>query len=165
MIYRFSLDGEIYSLNLEEVDGQTQVEIEEEIIPVEFEKIDDYLYSLIIDGKSVTAGVMKKGKKVEVFLDGELYEFEIVSGRDVKKRASAAISGVYEVKAPMPSKVVKLLKREGEGVREGEGMVVVEAMKMESELKSPIVGKVTEVKVEEGDAVESGTVLLIISSE
>jgi len=64
----------------------------------------------------------------------------------------------------MPSRVVKILKNVGDGVKLGEGVIVVEAMKMESELKSTLDGKVTEIKVEEGDAVESGTVLLSLSS-
>ncbi|MGH7901876.1 MAG: biotin/lipoyl-containing protein, partial [Thermodesulfobacteriota bacterium] len=63
------------------------------------------------------------------------------------------------------SRVVKVLKNLGEKVKVGDGVIVVEAMKMESELKSTIGGRVIHVKVEEGDAVESGTVLLIVSSE
>jgi biotin carboxyl carrier protein len=65
----------------------------------------------------------------------------------------------------MPSRVVKILKKVGDDVQAGEGVIVVEAMKMESELKSNIEGKVTEIKVEEGDAVESGTALVTLSSE
>ena len=65
----------------------------------------------------------------------------------------------------MPSRVVKLLKKQGDEVEADEGVAVVEAMKMESELKSPIKGEVKDVFVNEGDAVEAGTVLLVVSSE
>jgi len=57
-----------------------------------------------------------------------------------------------------------LLKDVGEEVKVDEGVIVVEAMKMESELKSSIDGKVIDIRVEEGDAVEGGTVLLSLSS-
>lgn len=165
MIYRFSLDGEIYTLNIEEIEGRTQVEIDEEVIELQFEQIDDNLYSIIIDGRSIATGVLKRGKKMEVFIEGELYELEVLSGRDLTKRGSGISEGVYEIKAPMPCKVVKILKGMDGAVTDGEGVIVVEAMKMESELKSPMKGKVTDVKVQEGDSVESGTVLIVVSSE
>jgi pyruvate carboxylase subunit B len=65
----------------------------------------------------------------------------------------------------MSSRVVKILKSLGDEVKLDEGVVVVEAMKMESELKSPINGTVKDIKTKEGDSVEAGTVLLIVSSE
>jgi pyruvate carboxylase subunit B len=65
----------------------------------------------------------------------------------------------------MPSRVVKILKEVGDDVEVDEGVIVLEAMKMESELKSPIQGKVTDILVNEGDAVEAEVSLLIVSSE
>ena len=97
-------------------------------------------------------------------MDGDLFIIEAISERDQRK-SSQALSGVQEIKSPMPSRVVKILKDVGDEVSADEGVVVVEAMKMESELKSPIEGKVTEVLVSESDAVEADTTLLIISSE
>ncbi len=63
----------------------------------------------------------------------------------------------------MPSRVVKILKSEGDEVVEGEAVVVVEAMKMESELKALQAGKIKTIKVNEGDAVEANTLLVILS--
>ena len=163
MIYTFKFRDQIYRLNLE--DGkQTEVEIDGKKFPVGFQKLDERFYSILIDGESIGVGILKKGKKVEVFLNGELYEFESISERE-RQSASAIISGVQQIKSPMPSRVVKILKNVDEAVNEGEGVIVIEAMKMESELKSPINGIVTEVKVKEGSAVESGSVLIVISSE
>jgi biotin carboxyl carrier protein len=163
MIYTFKFQDQIYRINLE--DGkQTEVEIDGKKFPVGFQKLDERFYSILIDGESIGVGILKKGKKVEVFLNGELYEFESISERE-RQSASAIISGVQQIKSPMPSRVVKILKNVDEAVNEGEGVIVIEAMKMESELKSPINGIVTEVKVKEGSAVESGSVLIVISSE
>jgi pyruvate carboxylase subunit B len=164
MTYTFKIRDQIYKITLEKEDGQLQVEIEGRNIPVDFEKIEDDLYSVLIDGKSVSIGVFRKGKKVQLFIEGELYELEAVSEREQRK-TSHIVSGIQEIKSPMPSRVVKILKGEGDEVAPDEGLIVVEAMKMESELKSPIAGKVKNVMVKEGDAVESGTVLLVVSSE
>lgn len=164
MIYTFKLQDQIYKINLEEDEKQVLVEINDETIPVEFDKVEDNLYSIIINGQSRSIGVLKRGKKIQVFLDGELYELEAVSEREQRKAHHTA-TGVQEIKSPMPSRVVKILKTEGEDVVMDDGLIVVEAMKMESELKSPIEGKVKNIMVKEGDAVEAGTVLVVVSSE
>ena len=65
----------------------------------------------------------------------------------------------------MPSRVVKILKNEGDVVESGEGVIVVEAMKMESELKASVSGKIKEIKVSEGDAVDGGAVLVVLEGE
>ena len=164
MTYTFKIKGKVFSVEIEKEKDQTVVKINEKDIPVEFEKIDDNLYSIILDGKSLTIGVLKDGKNLQVFMDGDLFEIQAISERDQRK-SSQVLSGVQEIKSPMPSRVVKILKEVGDEVVADEGVVVVEAMKMESELKSPIDGKVTDVAVNEGDAVEAGTTLLIVSSE
>ena len=164
MTYTFKIRDQIYKITLEEEDGQLQAEIDGNSIPVDFVKIENNLYSMLVNGKSMTVGVVRKGRKVQVFIDGDLYELESVSEREQRK-TSHIVSGVQEIKSPMPSRVVKILKGEGDEVTPDEGLIVVEAMKMESELKSPIAGKIKNIMVKEGDTVESGTVLLVVSSE
>jgi biotin carboxyl carrier protein len=164
MTYTFKFLDRLYKINLEKDDHQLQMEIDSNSIPVDFEKIENNLYSILINGQSKKIGVLKKGKKLQVFLDGDLYELEAVSEREQRKTSQIA-TGVQEIKSPMPSRVVKILKGEGDEVAAEEGIIVVEAMKMESELKTPIAGIIKEIMVKEGDAVESGTVLLIVSSE
>lgn len=164
MTYTFKFQDQIYKIELEKEDKQIQIEIDGEKYPVEFNKIDNNLLSIIINGKSRSIGVMKKGKKLQVFIGGDLYELEAVSEREQRKAHHTA-SGVQEIKSPMPSRVVKLLKGEGDQVAMEEGILVVEAMKMESELKSPIEGKIKEIMVKEGDTVEAGTVLAVVTSE
>jgi biotin carboxyl carrier protein len=164
MTYTFKIKDQVFSVEIDQEKDQTIVTINEKEVPVEFEKIDTNLYSIILEDKSLTIGVLKNGKNVQVFMDGNLYEFEAISERDQRK-SSHLLSGVQEIKSPMPSRVVKILKDAGDEVAADEGVIVVEAMKMESELKSPIDGKVTEVLVAEGDAVEAGNTLLVVSSE
>jgi len=164
MTYTFRFQDQIFTINLGEEETQTNVEIDGKKIPVEFKRIDENLYSIISEGKSLSIGIFKNAKKIHIFVEGNLYELESISERQ-KVRARASDSGTQEIISPMPSRVVKILKDVGEEVKVDEGVIVVEAMKMESELKSSIEGKVTEIRVEEGDAVERGIVLLTLSSD
>ena len=74
----------------------------------------------------------------------------------------AGTSGGQHVTAPMPGKVVRLLVQPGDEVVERQGVVVVEAMKMENELRAPRAGRIAEMLVDEGDSVETGKVLVVI---
>jgi biotin carboxyl carrier protein len=81
-----------------------------------------------------------------------------VAGRAAPPRKAAASS----IQSPMPGKIVKVLVAVGDEVKSGQGVVVVEAMKMENELKSPKDGKVKAVTVKEGQAVEAGQSLVTL---
>jgi biotin carboxyl carrier protein len=164
MNYNFKYADQVYRISLEEEENQTHFEFNGKKAPVEYQKIDKHIYSIISEGKSLCVGILKNGKKVQVFLEGDLIELEAISERQ-KSSTAVSDSGAQVITSPMPSRVVKVLKKVGDDVHTGEGVIVVEAMKMESELKSNIDGKVTEIKVEEGDAVESGTALVSLSSE
>ena len=163
MIYSFKLNNQIYKVNIEEEENSVVVEIDGEEQHVEYTQLDDNLFSIIINGKSLTIGTFKSGKQLQVFHDGNLYELESITGRELS-RSGGSGSGL-EVISPMPSRVVKILKEEGDDVEQDEGVVVVEAMKMESELKAPQAGKIKTIKVKEGDAVEANAVLVVLSSE
>ena len=90
-----------------------------------------------------------------------------VSLQDPARRARSAAAraqatGKIEIKAMMPGRVVTLLVKVGDDVTDHQGIVVVEAMKMENELKTPRAGKVTQVKVSPGQTVEKGELLVAI---
>lgn len=76
--------------------------------------------------------------------------------------ADADASGKVEIKTAMPGKVVRILKAQGDTVEKGEGVIVVEAMKMQNEMKSPKDGSITDIRVAEGDTVSAGDVLVVI---
>ncbi|NIP30046.1 MAG: biotin/lipoyl-binding protein [Candidatus Dadabacteria bacterium] len=162
MNYTFKLNNQIYKIDIEEDENINTIEIDGESREVEFSQIDKNLYSLLIDGKSLTIGIFKKGKKIQVFYEGNLFELESISERDLSK--GGAVGSGLEVIAPMPSRIVKILKSEGDDVELEEPVIVVEAMKMESELKAPQTGKIKQIKVSEGDTVEEGAILVTLSA-
>src|SRR5262245_13273881 len=75
---------------------------------------------------------------------------------------TAATEGVREIVAPMPGRIVKVLVKPGDSVAAHQGLVVVEAMKMENELRAPRSGTVASVRVTEGMSVEANAVLVVV---
>lgn len=99
-----------------------------------------------------------------VDLNSEEFEIEIFDPK--RLRGSSASSetgdGPIKIKSAMPGKVVRVIAEVGKEVKAGDGVVVVEAMKMQNELKSPRDGIVVEILVKEEDRVNSGDVLAVI---
>ncbi len=89
----------------------------------------------------------------------------VVDGRRVSARGgdpAGAVDGEQRVVAPMPGRVVRVLVAPGDEVAARQGLVVVEAMKMENELGSPKAGRVKDVQVSAGQSVEAGRVLVVV---
>ena len=121
--------------------------------------------SLLIDGESFSVEIEERDDEVAVLVRNQVVSIDVADERRLRLRAGAAqfkVEGKQVVCAPMPGKLVKVLVKVGEEVKEGQGLVVVEAMKMENELKSPKAGKVVELLVPEGSAVENNARLIIV---
>jgi biotin carboxyl carrier protein len=101
-----------------------------------------------------------------VYVNGLAVPVSIVDPRErlVQRRAGvSAGTGPRSIVSPMPGRIVKVLVREGDLVAAHQGLVVVEAMKMENELRAPRAGQVSEVKVVEGMSVEAKAVLVTLA--
>jgi biotin carboxyl carrier protein len=121
--------------------------------------------SLLIDSESYAVEFEEAGDEVRVLVKGQVTRVDVADERKLRLRAATAgftVEGKQTVSAPMPGKVVKVFVKVGDEVTEGQGVVVVEAMKMENELKAPKAGKVIEVAAKEGTAVENGAKLVVI---
>ncbi len=113
-----------------------------------------------ISSAAVSLGSAGEGEAV---VGGHVVPVALVTRRSRAKRALGGGDGEQRVLAPMPGKVVKLLVALGDAVAPRQGLVVVEAMKMENELTAARAGTVTEVAVVEGTSVEAGRLLVVIS--
>jgi biotin carboxyl carrier protein len=94
-----------------------------------------------------------------------MFPLEILDEKKLRMRRASGrftVQGKQTLTSPMPGKVVKVLVAVGDEVKEGQGLVVVEAMKMENELRSPKDGKVVELHVKEGQAVEGNARLCAV---
>ena len=105
-----------------------------------------------------------QGKHI-VHVDGRAVPLTLLTpgrGRSGFGSAPANAIGPVAIVAPMPGRVVKVLVKTGDAVLARQGLVVIEAMKMENELRAPRAGTVAEVRVREGAPVEANVVLVVI---
>ena len=95
---------------------------------------------------------------------GQEFDIKITDPKRLRSAAGddAELTGKAEIISAMPGKVVRLLVAVGDVVAKGDGVIVVEAMKMQNEMKAPKDGTVTAIKTAEGDTVAAGDVLLVI---
>jgi biotin carboxyl carrier protein len=121
--------------------------------------------TMLVDGSSYNVELEPHGDEVAVLVKGQVTRIDVTDERRRRMRQAAGgftAEGKQTISAPMPGKVVKVLVSLGDEVKEGQGLVVVEAMKMENELKSPKAGKVVELPAKEGTAVENGAKLVVV---
>jgi biotin carboxyl carrier protein len=158
--------GESRVVGLREVgEGRYDVSLDGATVHVDAVKSGPTIYSIIEDGKQYEAMVDEKGAHgFDVMVRGRIFHFDVLDERTklLAGSAAAVASGPQNVESEMPGKVVKVSASVGESVSEGQGIVVVEAMKMENEIPSPIDGVVTEIAVSEGDTVEAGAPLFTV---
>jgi biotin carboxyl carrier protein len=119
--------------------------------------------SLLVDGHSHDVAVEPEAAGLRVHFNGQSVLVELADAARDAGAPSRRASGAARLVAPMPGRVVRVLVAEGAVVEAGQGLVVVEAMKMENELRAPRAGRVEQVAVREGQAVETGALLLVIA--
>ncbi|MDM7923277.1 MAG: biotin/lipoyl-containing protein [Pyrinomonadaceae bacterium] len=114
-----------------------------------------------ISEASVTPGT---AGSYTVKVRGKATDVKLIDPKRLRGSGSnnAHADGVVVIKTAMPGKVVRILKNAGDEVAKGEGVIVVEAMKMQNEMRSPKDGVVKEMRVAEGQTVASGEVLTVI---
>lgn len=153
---RRSIDREGELVSQEGRESRTVLE-EVEGTPVRLVKIDDEVHRVIVR--------KRHGKGAyQLWLDGHVYEVEALDERARAIRdlsaATAGPAGPAPLVAPMPGLIVRVTVAEGDEVQAGQGVVVMEAMKMENELRAAGKGRVKRVLVAPGTAVEKGAVLV-----
>jgi biotin carboxyl carrier protein len=116
--------------------------------------------SIIANGQSYE--VLKDRDQIRV--NGQLFAVEVRDPRSLRARRRLADSadGPRKVTAPMPGKVVRILHSEGTSVEAGQGIIVIEAMKMQNEMKAPKAGVIKKINVTDGAAVNAGDTLAIV---
>lgn len=123
-------------------------------------------WSLIIDGVAHTVELDPRPSGTAASTGLAQAVAKVEDARTRKLRSAASRGGLHatgeELRAPIAGKVVKVLVEVGATVAAGQGVIVLEAMKMENEVKSPATGEVVDLRVEPGDTVSSGQVIAIV---
>ena len=140
-----------------------QAGTEDEEVLVDWRRPEPGIYSLLVDRSSYEVFIEENDDHLTVHLLNRTFQVRAADARRRRAGFSAEVAdGAARIVAPIPGRVTKILKEEGSLVERGEGVIVVEAMKMENELRAPRTGTVVSVTVAEGDGVEGGALLATI---
>ena len=139
------IDGKAVDLDVVPIGNQLSV------------RVDGRVVDLTVEGTPPELGASASGHRAFVRVESE----RMRAADSAKKGSGAAAGGV--VKSPMPGRVVKVLVAKGDKVQAGQGLLVLEAMKMENEVKAKAAGTVTEVHVTTGSAVEGNAKLVTLA--
>lgn len=158
MEYEFSHDGDIYTIK---IDGNPSGEYKAIIADKEYQfsgsNISPNEFSILMDKKNMKAYVAESEKHLYVHIGGRIIK---LGKPGASAGGFASDSGEFgvkdEISTPMPGKVVKILVSDGDQVKTGQPLVIVESMKMENEIKSPADAEVISVNYTNGDLVEPG---------
>jgi biotin carboxyl carrier protein len=165
MRYVATLGDAEHELEIEELSGHSvRVRLGQDQFDADVRRTSDSSFSILVGERSFDLDVARHNDELVVVSRGGVTRLTL---QDAARRARAATQrtlggGRAELKAMMPGRVVNVLVKEGDEVAAHQGVVVVEAMKMENELKSPKPGKVTAIKVAAGQTVEKGDLLIVI---
>lgn len=166
MAFIAKLGDQTYTVEIEETGKSVyRVSVDGNEFLVDGKKTGRTNYSLIVDDRSFEIEVDNTDDEYRVLVDGRSYRIDLVDERRLRvggAQAGLELQGRQNVTVPMPGKVIAVLVSEGDTVEKGQGLVIVEAMKMENEVRSPIAGEVKAIKVKAGETVEGGAVLVVV---
>lgn len=165
MKFEIRMQGNLHVVELERGRAGWRIALEGKPVQADAIELSPGVYSILLEGRSHEV-------RVAATPDGALklqsgaheYVAEVTDPRTWRGRRHGALEaeGRQQVLAPMPGKVVRVLVKAGERVEAGQGLLVVEAMKMQNEIRSPKGGVVERLAVKEGQAVNAGEVLAVV---
>ena len=164
MKIELEIDGQMIEGEFTLAEGAAQLSFGGATRDAQVSEPEPGMFTVIINDRVYRCALEESpGGAVEVVVNGKRIP---VAARDKKhlrgQAGAAAASGQVKLLAPMPGKVVRVLLNAGDEVAARQGVLVVEAMKMQNEVQSPKAGKIAEIKVSEGQTVNAGDVLAVI---
>jgi biotin carboxyl carrier protein len=175
MIYEVAIGDRVRTVSITRKGGMLHVDLDGRTHIVDARRVSDSIVSLLLQAEGATApsqsvdaafAARPAAGDFDVHLDGRTIPVQIrpagAFGRQKQAGHGAHGAGPQRVTAPMPGKVVRVLVKPGDEVKARQGLVVVEAMKMENELRAARDGRVRDVTVKEGQSVDAGAVLLTV---
>jgi len=146
-----------------------QVAVDDRVVEINSEQlasvaeVEPGVYSVLLDGASFEIRLIETSQGLSAEAGGRRFAVEVRDPRDTSRGARGSVgSGRQNVAAPMPGKVVRVLVQVGDLVDAGQGLVVVEAMKMQNEMKATRPGRVIEIRAQAGDTVAAGDTLAVL---
>jgi biotin carboxyl carrier protein len=165
MKLEIELDDKTRTVELNCIGERTQCVLDGRPVEADVIEVSPSVYSVLINGQSFEARVESAATGLRVIVGGREYAATIRDPRQWRRHRGAAVEaeGRQQAIAPMPGKVVRALVKAGDTVEAGQGLVVIEAMKMQNEVRSPKRGTVERLLVSEGQTINAGDVLAIVA--
>jgi len=164
MLYDVTIDGNNYRLELERADGCWQCRLDGREVEMDAVLARRDVLSILIEGKAYEIKRERTATDLHLWVGSARYAAELRDPRSLRSRQRAVGDerGPKKLIAPMSGKIVRVLLQENAEVAAGQGVLVVEAMKMQNEIKSPKKGILQKIVAREGTAVNAGDVLAIV---
>jgi biotin carboxyl carrier protein len=162
MKYEIHIGGKTRIVELTRDSEKWRVSLDGVALDADAVEIATNTFSILLEGESYEVRVAPlPGGGLTLHTGVAEYTAEVEDPRTWRGRRHGAleVEGRQQIAAPMPGKVVRVLVKEGDAVEVGQGLLVVEAMKMQNEIRSPKSGKVEKLLVKEGQAVNAGEIL------
>ncbi len=160
MIFDAAAGGRTIRVEVRGQDGRYTLVLDGRPLEVDARETGRHFLSILVGGRSYEAGIEKRPGGYTVVLTDDVVAVDLVEAARVAP--ARKVSGPVRIAAPMPGKLVRVLVSPGQDVQAGQGLVVVEAMKMENEIKAPRAGRVKDVPAREGQAVDAGALLVVV---
>ncbi|HVA16615.1 MAG TPA: biotin/lipoyl-containing protein [Candidatus Dormibacteraeota bacterium] len=158
------INGRVRSIEIDLSATQLRFRIDGRDVAADILVIQPGIYSILMGGEAFEARIESGPYESHVYIGGREYSVEVLDLRRWQRGRNevAAADGHQQIIAPMPGKVVRVMVHVGDAVAVGQGILVVEAMKMQNEIKSPGAGTVEHITASEGQAVNAGDILAVI---
>jgi biotin carboxyl carrier protein len=163
MKYEAEILGQRVSVELEKSEERIVARVGTHDYNLEYFCPEEGVYTFLAGNRVYEAHVSALDEtSLRVQIGSRVFATKIVDRKHRRSSVEHAIEGRQNLVAPMPGRVVRVLLGAGDEVALGQGVIVVEAMKMQNEIKSPKTGRVLEVRVEEGATVNANQVLAVV---
>lgn len=161
MIYEVTIGEKTRTVELVRLEQNWLCKIDGRSFSLDVAFVQPNVLSVLVDGKSHEVKQEIAAGETSIIVDHQRFGVAVRDPRSLRsrRRADAGGLGPKKVSAPMPGKVVRVLVNIGDHVNAGQGVVIIEAMKMQNELKSPKKGVVKKIHAREGVLVEAGQAL------
>jgi biotin carboxyl carrier protein len=159
--------GEPIDVSFERTAGGIEASVDGRKYSVEISAVRAGIYLLNFGARSIEVAVLPEESNSSVStvsIEGQRISVEILDERKTLQRMirTSERSGASEIRSQMPGKIVRVLLAEGAEVAAGQGIVVMEAMKMQNEMKTSMSGRIRKIEVVEGETVRSGALIAVV---
>jgi biotin carboxyl carrier protein len=165
MKFEIERNGSPHAIEILQSSQSSQITIDGTGCDANLLEIAPGIYSILIGGRSFEARVEPFGRALRITVGKREFTASVRDPRQWRRNHHASASSEQRqlVTAPMPGRVVRVLVRSGDAVKAGQGLIVVEAMKMQNEIRSPKAGKVERLLVREGQPVSAGDTVAVVA--